>query len=43
MMLTMAQSDDKVQQIVAAEALIAASVKKKDANLIVSQVMSQQH
>ena len=38
MMLTMAQSDDKVQQIVAAEALIAASVKKKDANMIVTQV-----
>lgn len=38
MMLSMAQSDDKVQQIVAAEALIAASAKKKDTNLIVSQV-----
>ena len=38
MMLTMAQSDDKVQQIVAAEALIAASAKKKDTSMIVSQV-----
>ena len=38
MMLSMAQSEDKVQQIVAAEALIAASAKKKDTNLIVSQV-----
>ena len=37
-MLTMAQSDDKVQQIVAAEALIAASAKKKDTNMIVTQV-----
>ena len=37
MMLTMAQSDDKIQQIVAAEALIAASAKKKDASMIVSQ------
>ena len=37
-MLAMAQSDDKVQQIVAAEALIAASAKKKDTNMIVSQV-----
>merc|ERR1719150_207736 len=36
-MLTMAQSDDKVQQIVAAEALIAASAKKKDTNMIVTQ------
>jgi len=36
-MLAMAQSDDKVQQIVAAEALIAASAKKKDTNMIVSQ------
>jgi len=36
-MLTMAQSDDKVQQIVAAEALIAASAKKKDTNQIVTQ------
>mgnify|MGYP001344418376 FL=1 len=38
MMLSMAQSEDKVQQIVAAEALIAASAKKKDTNMIVSQV-----
>merc|ERR1712213_211443 len=37
MMLTMAQSDDKVQQIVAAEALIAASAKKKDTTQIVNQ------
>lgn len=37
MMLSMAQSEDKVQQIVAAEALIAASAKKKDTNMIVSQ------
>merc|ERR1719150_3263537 len=37
MMLSMAQSDDKVQQIVAAEALIAASAKKKDTNMIVTQ------
>ena len=38
-MLTMAQSDDKVQQIVAAEAIIAACAKKKDTNMIVSQVL----
>ncbi len=37
MMLTMAQSDDKIQQIVAAEAIIAAATKKKDTNMIVSQ------
>jgi len=36
-MLTMAQSDDRVQQIVAAEAIIAACAKKKDTNMIVSQ------
>lgn len=38
MMLTMAQSNDRVQQIVAAEALIAAATKKKDTNMIVTQV-----
>ena len=38
MMLAMARSEEKVQQIVAAEALIAASAKKKDTNMIVSQV-----
>ena len=38
LMLAMARSEDKVQQIVAAEALIAASAKKKDTNMIVSQV-----
>ena len=37
-MLTMAQSDDKVQQIVAAEAIIAACAKKKDTISIVSHV-----
>lgn len=35
-MLTMAQSDDKVQQIVAAEAIIAACAKKKDTISIIS-------
>merc|ERR1719411_2123738 len=34
-MLSMAQSEERIQQIVAAEALIAASAKKKDANMIV--------
>ena len=38
-MLTMAQSDDKVQQIVAAEAIIAACAKKKDTISIVAHVM----
>ena len=37
-MLTMAQSDDKVQQIVAAEAIIAACAKKKDTISIISHV-----
>ncbi len=37
MMLAMAQSDDRVQQLVAAEALIAATQKKKDSSMIVSQ------
>jgi tetratricopeptide (TPR) repeat protein len=37
MMLAMAQSEDRVQQLVAAEALIAASAKKKDSSMIVTQ------
>ena len=38
MMLSMAQSEERIQQIVAAEALIAASAKKKDSNMIVRDV-----
>ena len=38
MMLGMAQTDDKIQQMVAAEALIAASAKKKDASMILREV-----
>jgi hypothetical protein len=41
MMLAMAQSEDRVQQLVAAEALIAASAKKKDSSMIVTQVSYQ--
>lgn len=37
MMLTMAGSEDHLQQLVAAEALIAAAQKKKDTNLIINQ------
>lgn len=37
MMLAMAQSEDSLQQLVAAEALIAACQKKKDTSLIVGQ------
>ena len=41
MMLGMAQTDDKIQQMVAAEALIAASAKKKDASMILREVNTQ--
>jgi len=37
MMLTMANTDDFVQQLAASEALIAATQKKKDSSMIVSQ------
>ena len=37
MMLTMAKTDDYVQQLAASEALIAATQKKKDSSMIVSQ------
>jgi len=37
MMLTMANTDDYVQQLAASEALIAATQKKKDSSMIVSQ------
>ena len=37
MMLVMARSDDYIQQLVASEAIIAASSKKKDVTAIVSQ------
>jgi hypothetical protein len=36
MMMGMARTDDPMQQLVAAEALIAATQKKKDSNFIVS-------
>ena len=39
MMLTMANTDDFVQQLAASEALIAATQKKKDSSMIVSQVI----
>ena len=38
MMLAMAKTDDYVQQLAASEALIAATQKKKDSNMIVGQV-----
>ena len=37
MMLTMAKTDDYVQQLAASEAIIAATQKKKDSNMIVQQ------
>jgi len=39
MLLAMAQSDEYVEQLVASEAIIAATAKKKDANAIISQGM----
>ena len=39
MLLAMAQSDEYIEQLVASEALIAATAKKKDANAIISQGM----
>ena len=43
MMLGMAQTDDKIQQMVAAEALIAASAKKKDASMILREVNTKKN
>merc|ERR1719500_63663 len=39
MLLAMAQSDEYIEQLVASEALIAATAKKKDASSIISQGM----
>ena len=37
MMLEMAKSDDTLQQLVACEAIIAATHKKKDSSMLISQ------